>query len=402
MSSLPADKREPLLLLWSATRSGAIRREAIPSLMEEFDGKESFRAHLRNRAKLNAAQIVEIQQRIQRTLLRCDLCQRGTPLHRWIEEEPLRCSHCRSALPLPPSLDELIAPLVQDPSPPGEERPTIAFQTGQQRLGFPEIPAYRILDLVGAGGQGTVYRGVHQTLDRPAAIKILHPSLAKDELFLQRFQREARLMARIDHPHIVRVFDAGTVPQGCYIVMEWVEGEDLRTVLNREGPFPEPEALALLLPAVEALDHAHRQGIVHRDIKPANLLRTFIDKRPVVKITDFGLAKPHAELLQITQSGQVMGTPAYMPPEQCQGETADPRSDLYALGATLYHLVTGRSPFESAAPAEIFNRILNERPAYPSTLSEPLRELLEQLLAKDRKERFQSAAELAARMRTIL
>ena len=203
------------------------------------------------------------------------------------------------------------------------------------------LPQYQIESLIGHGGMGAVYKGFQTTLERAVAIKLLPAEMASDEQFISRFQREARTLARLHHPSIVAVHDFGRTSAGhLYFVMEFVDGMDLRRVLRTSG-LPPDDALKLIVQICDALQAAHKQGVVHRDIKPENIL---ITNEGYVKLVDFGIARPLDEDHgRLTMSGMMVGTPDYMSPEQRTGE-ADERTDIYALGVVLYELLTGRPP----------------------------------------------------------
>jgi len=188
---------------------------------------------------------------------------------------------------------------------------------------------------------GEVFRAHDAVLAREVAIKVLHRPLAADQGFVDRFRREARAAAVLSHPNIVAVHDWGAVDGIYYMVMEFVRGQSLRDILNAEGLLAPAQATDVLLQTLSALEHAHRQGIVHRDMKPENIMVT---RDGVAKVADFGLARAYADA-QITHAGHVTGTVQYLAPEQLQGEPADPRTDLYALGIVAYELFTGQPMF---------------------------------------------------------
>ena len=199
------------------------------------------------------------------------------------------------------------------------------------------IPDYTFLALIGQGGMGAVYKAVQKRLDRIVAVKVLPPELAKEAGFTQRFEREAKALARLSHPNLVAVHDFGLSGEWCYLVMEFVDGANLREVM-RTGRLTPPEALAIVPQICSALQYAHDQGVVHRDIKPENIL---LDQRGRVRIADFGLAKlrqdPDNAGQTLTLSGSVLGTVHYMAPEQVEGcKDVDHRADIYSLGVVFY------------------------------------------------------------------
>src|SRR5262245_22720384 len=200
---------------------------------------------------------------------------------------------------------------------------------------------YRIERLLGRGGMGAVYLAHELALDRDVAIKVLPPEHAGAPEVRDRFRREARTAARLSHPNIVPLHTFGEVAGLVYFVMGYVAGESLAARLHRQGPIPPEDARVLMVAVCDALDYAHRQGIVHRDIKPDNILIDDGSGTPL--LTDFGIAKPTLGEAQLTSTGQVLGTPHYMSPEQALGRSdVDPRSDLYSLGVAAYEMVAGR------------------------------------------------------------
>ncbi len=256
---------------------------------------------------------------------------------------------------------------------------------------------YLIEERLGQGGMGEVYLARDQQLDRPVAIKVLRPHLAADAEMKERFLAEARLAARVEHPHIVKVYDAGHDGDTYYFAMSYVGGGNLADLLA-QGPLPLPAALALLVPLCEALDAAHAHGLVHRDIKPSNVL---LDHgRPM--LVDFGIART-ADGLNLTMTGQMLGTPAYMSPEQCDGQRVDGRSDLYSLAVVAYQMLAGQTPFQHATPLGLAAaHIRDAPPPLPASLGLPARvqTAFDRALSKDPAQRFATAAEFAAALST--
>ncbi len=259
------------------------------------------------------------------------------------------------------------------------------------------IGGYRLADRLGQGAMAQVYRGLAPD-GRPVAVKLLHPNLTGDEGFLARFHREAVAASRLDHPHIVKVLDHGSEGELRYLVMELVDGPSLQALLRDRGqPLTPTEAVALVVSLAEALDYAHRQGIVHRDVKPSNiLLRGGRLDDPV--LSDFGVAHM-VDATVATQAGATLGTPTYMPPEQGEGRPGDERSDVYALGVILYELLTGRPPFQADSPYALILHHIHTPPPPPRSLRPDLPPTLEMVvlraLEKDPAARYPSAGAFA-------
>jgi eukaryotic-like serine/threonine-protein kinase len=223
---------------------------------------------------------------------------------------------------------------------------------------------YHIVERIAAGGMGEVFRAHDAVLAREVAIKVLHRSLAGDQGFVDRFRREARAAATLNHPNIVAVYDWGSVDGIYYMVMEYVQGRSLRDLLGANGRLEPAQAGEIVRQTLVALDHAHRQGLVHRDLKPENILVT---NEGLVKLTDLGLARAYAEG-RTTRTGTVTGTVQYLSPEQIRGEPADPRSDLYSLGIVTYELLSGKLPFTGETPMSIAYKHLSNRVPVPSAV----------------------------------
>jgi ABC-type branched-subunit amino acid transport system substrate-binding protein/DNA-binding beta-propeller fold protein YncE len=247
---------------------------------------------------------------------------------------------------------------------------------------------YRIEDLVGRGGMGVVYRATDLSLERPVALKLIAPELADDERFRSRFLREPRLAASLDHPNVIPIYEAGEHDGQLYLAMRFVEGSDLRTLLDAEGKLPSERALEILAQVAGALDSAHRRALVHRDVKPANVL---LDRDGHVYLSDFGITKQLGGAS--TDTGRVAGTLDYLAPEQIRGDPVDGRTDAYALGCVLYECVSGAPPFRRATEAETMWAHMQEEP-HPLKGHAALDPVLRKALAKDREDRFKTCAEL--------
>lgn len=250
---------------------------------------------------------------------------------------------------------------------------------------------YALLDVLGSGGMATVWRAVDQVLGREVAVKILSPQLAADRAFRDRLAREARHVASLNHPRLVSVFDCGIEGSTPFIVMELVAGQTLRQALDESGPLAPDDAIAIAAAVCEALEAAHRAGLVHRDIKPANIVLSPAG----VKVLDFGIARL-VSAAGGTRTHAVLGTAAYMAPEVASGGPAGPGSDLYALGCVLFEMLTGRPPFTADADVAVAYRHVHDDPGPPSALRAGLSGQLDlittRLLAKDPAHRPADAA----------
>ena len=259
---------------------------------------------------------------------------------------------------------------------------------------------YRIQRKLGAGGMADVYLAEDQELGRRVAIKILNGRHANDDQFIERFRREAKNAAALNHPSIVSIYDRGEAEDTYYIAMEFLDGRTLKELIVSRGAAPINVAIEYGRQILSALRFAHRHGIVHRDIKPHNVL---VDAEGRVKVTDFGIAR--AGTSQMTETGSIVGTAQYLSPEQARGGEVDPRSDLYSLGVVLYELLTGKTPFDGETPVEIAMKHLSNAPKPPSKLRSEIPPELDKVvlraLAKNPDERYQSADEMEADLERV-
>jgi serine/threonine-protein kinase len=266
------------------------------------------------------------------------------------------------------------------------------------------VAGYRIDAIGGRGGMGIVYRARQLALDRPVALKVIAPDLADDVTFRERFKRESLTAASIDHPNVIPVYEAGEADGQLFIAMRWVEGTDLRLMIQDEGPLEANQAIRVVEQVAAALDAAHRGGLVHRDVKPANVLITNDGERHVY-LTDFGLTK-HASAAGMTKTGQFVGTPDYTAPEQIKGERADARTDVYALGCVLFQAVSGHVPFERDSEIAKMYAHLTDPPPHLAEVAPgapaDLDDVVRRALAKDADERYQSAGDLGRAARAAL
>jgi serine/threonine-protein kinase len=254
---------------------------------------------------------------------------------------------------------------------------------------------YEIMEELGRGGFGVVYKARDKILERLVAVKVLHPNLINDPSFVSRFRQEAIFSARFDHPNLVPVFDFDQAEGLYYLVMGYMPGGSLKQLLKKEGALPEDRAIQILSQVGSGLAYAHRKGVIHRDLKPANIL---FDAENEARVSDLGFAKAlrSDSSASMSMSGGMIGTPAYMAPEVWRGNLASERSDLYSLGCILYEMLTGEVLFEGETPAMAMTKHLIEGPRFRQDLSEPWKSLLLKSLAMDPKERFQSAEAMLA------
>jgi serine/threonine protein kinase len=256
------------------------------------------------------------------------------------------------------------------------------------------IGGYEILGKLGDGGLGSVYRARQISMGRIVALKVLHKKWMKDEEFKKRFLLEARLVGRLSHQNLIQVYDVGREKDSYYFSMEFVDGETIEQMVDRDGPMPVDRALEIIIQVLRAITYIARHKIVHRDIKPGNIMLT---RSGIAKLGDFGFVKSKFDPLLSTE-GEVLGTPDYISPEQALGQTdIDWRSDVYALGATLYHMLTGRPPFGGTS-SEVMQKHIREDPPDPreivKDLPEPVAHLLKKIMEKNPEERCQSTQEV--------
>lgn len=270
---------------------------------------------------------------------------------------------------------------------------------------------YRVDSVLGAGGMGMVFRGVQTSVQRPVALKTLHTHLAMAPAFFERFKREAEIASRLHHPNIITIFDFGRTSDGlCYYVMEMLPGESLRQRVKQHGPLSLRQAAAVVEQTALGVGHAHKQQVIHRDLKPHNIMITEVDGHEYVKVLDFGLVKAleQEDEEQLTSTGQVLGTPQYMPPEQAGGEVVDQRSDLYSLTGVFYYCLTGHSPFGANTVRKALTSALAANLPAVATYRKgaPVPEAIDRFLKKglepEKDDRYQTADEFIQSLHAAL
>jgi len=271
---------------------------------------------------------------------------------------------------------------------------------------------YQVLERIGRGGMGVVYKVEHTQMGKVAALNLLHANLARDKDLVKRFHREANSISRLNHPNIVQVFDFGRIDESMYLVMEYLPGEDLAMILRREGALPVQRCIPMLTQICDALSEAHHLNVIHRDLKPENVrIRRTRDGSELVKVLDFGLAKILDEKdtdSNVTERGSVMGTPYYMAPEVIRAKRMDGRLDLYSLGAVAYRMLTNQSAFVGKSPMIVLTKHLNEPLAPPSArapdrlIPPELDAIVMKAMEKDPDRRYQTAGELKRDLLSLL
>lgn len=260
---------------------------------------------------------------------------------------------------------------------------------------------YEILEQLGGGGMAIVYKGRDTILNRLVTIKALRPEFTSDDDFVKRFRREAQAVASLSHPNIVSIYDVGRVDNVDYLVMEYIEGDNLKNMIRAHGPFTPVKAAQIARQICDALDHAHENKIVHRDVKPQNVL---ITRDGRAKLTDFGIAR-EVTAATLTQTDTIMGSVHYLSPEQARGETTGPRSDIYSLGVVLFEMVTGSLPFRGDTPVSVALKHIQDEPPRPSALNPAiplnLEKIINRAMAKKPSGRYETAGQMSMELEAI-
>jgi len=274
----------------------------------------------------------------------------------------------------------------------------------ESKVAAHQIPGYKILGKLGAGAMAVVYKAQQLSLDRTVAIKVLPKRLSENPEYVERFYREGQAAAKLNHNNIVQAFDVGEAGGYHYFVMEYVEGKTLHDDISAGKIFTEEEALDIIIQVAHALAHAHARGLIHRDVKPKNIM---IDSGGVIKLADMGLARATTDVEAArTEAGKAYGTPYYIAPEQIRGKIdIDGRADIYGLGATFYHLVTGRVPYMADDPEEVMRKHLRDQLIPPdhinTALSAGVSEVIEVMMAKQKEDRYNNADELLTDLEAV-
>jgi serine/threonine protein kinase len=313
------------------------------------------------------------------------------------------------------SLDELKIRSLGNPTTLEELMIELGYLTGSQaerlrtslkdsKSAVQQIPGYKILGKLGAGAMAIVYKAKQLSLNRTVAIKVLPKRFTENREYVERFYKEGQAAAKLNHNNIVQAFDVGEAGGYHYFVMEYVEGKTLYDDLSAGKVFSEKESLDIIIQVAHALEHAHNRELIHRDVKPKNIM---IDSENVVKLADMGLARETTDIEAAkTEAGKAYGTPYYISPEQIHGEIdIDGRADIYGLGATFYHMVTGRVPFMADDPTDVMRKHLREQLVPPdhinTSLSAGVSEVIETMMAKNRDDRYDNVEELLVDLESV-
>jgi serine/threonine protein kinase len=314
--------------------------------------------------------------------MKCPKCQFENP------EGSKFCSNC--ADPLQPAKESDFA-----------KAETIQAQKQELTTGSTFAGRYQIIEKLGSGGMGKVYKVLDKEVNAKVALKLVKPEIAADEKTIERFRNELKMARDIGHKNVCRMYDLNREKGSYYITMEYVSGEELKGMIRMMGQLSAGKAISIAKQVCEGLAEAHRLGVVHRDLKPQNIM---IDKEGNARIMDFGIARS-LKAKGITEKGLIIGTPEYMSPEQAEGKGIDHRSDIYSLGIILYEMVTGREPFEGETPLGIAMKHKSEIPKDPRELNtqipEDLSKVILRCMEKDKENRFQNAEELLSELINI-
>jgi serine/threonine protein kinase len=283
----------------------------------------------------------------------------------------------------------------------GQSRPA---RVKAESLVGKKVGFYEIMEKIGKGGMSVVYRAYDRSLDRDVALKILPKNISQDPEFEKRFVREARGAAKLDHPGIVQIFAAGKYEDFLFIAMQYIDGETLAELIKAKRRFGPYEALSIILQVADALEGAHKMGIIHRDIKPSNIMIEASTKK--IKVMDFGLSRSITDRKSLTRTHVYLGTPEYSSPEQCQLDDLDERTDIYSLGAVLYEMLTGRVPHVALSTVALFRKIVKEEPLPMRDLNTSIPpsvvKIVQKMMSKDKKDRYPTVSQLKQDILAVL
>ncbi|MCE9584789.1 MAG: protein kinase [Planctomycetes bacterium] len=331
----------------------------------------------------DVSRLLKLQKKV---VMKCPNCEATYTVSEELSQKRLPCQRCKA--PLVP-VRRLVTAASETITATGEVTDSIVGKI---------FSGVQVLQRVGRGGMATVYKGKHLALNKMMAIKILSVSV-KDPDMINRFVKEARSVAKLEHPNIVQVYNVGQKFGFTFILMQFIEGHTIAEILDHKRKIPPGQAIKIVREIARALGHAHRLGIVHRDVKPDNV---FITVDGEVRVGDFGLA---IETRSTQKTDTITGTPYYMPPEQWRGDPQDGRSDIYSLGVTFYYLVTGRRPFEGSGPVILMEQHMHERPRTPSShnpdIPSGVSAVIMKMMAKRPDDRYQSAEELLSDLERV-
>lgn len=338
------------------------------------------------------------ESQLEKSILRRGLATAG-------EIEACRAERAKRAAKSPEPPKSLLAIMVEAKVLTQGQVARLLQETGDSNRKF-QIPGYQVLQKLGKGSMGVVYKAKQISVDRVVAVKVLLDTLAQNKEFIKRFEREAMIAAKLSHNNVVNAIDAGQADGRYYFVMEYVEGITIKDFLDQHKVFEEKEALRITMAIAEALKHANQRGLIHRDIKPENVILT---KNREVKLADLGLARlTDDEKWGLSEAGMAIGTPYYISPEQVRGEiNIDIRADIYSLGATLYHMATGKVPYGGETPNEVMRKHVDPKvnmvpPDHLNTkLSGGLGMIVETMMAKNREQRYQTPDDLILDLRCL-
>jgi hypothetical protein len=372
---------------------------------------------LLERKILTREQVLLVLRAQGKTILTCHACRKSYNVHHYRADDTYTCKHCGRELSSPTApVDTRVHDTIhmstavfrKDRATPTPVRKTPAAGARARAGRVPDdlrtlLPGYEILECLGKGGMGTVYKARDTIMNRWVAVKILAPFLAADQEYINRFFVEARNLQKLHHPNIVTAYDAGVAGDHKFFIMEFVDGLSLERVLHRKGTLPERTALEIALRVADALDYAWQRRIIHRDVKPQNIM---ITKARTVKLCDLGLSKDVTSDLTLTLTGSVNCSPPYASPEQAQGlKGLDCRTDVYSLGVTLFQMLCGELPFKGPSPGQFLIQHVTEAPPNPLSrnprLSPPTGKLVLRMLQKSPDDR-PTPGELVRALRKLL